>query len=103
MIPLDRGGFDPAVTEELAAALGPEAVDALMAAFETELRERPVTILQQVAAGDFLAASRSAHSLKGAALIVGARRIVSLAEQIEFGAPDRIGEHAGTLAALTGQ
>lgn len=74
---------DAHVVQDLESVLGPEAIATLLDAFSAELATRPTRIAREVASGDLVAARASAHALKGAALVVGASAIATLAGRIE--------------------
>lgn len=78
---------DPAIDlshlDRLRAALGPKRLDALIALFLDELGSRPADISDNLLAGRLDAAKSEAHSLKGAALSIGAVPLGNAALAIE--------------------
>lgn len=58
-----------------------------MAMLCEDIGERPADIVRLFALGDVTAARRSAHSLGGAALHLGATRLAEASRQLEFDGP----------------
>jgi CheY-like chemotaxis protein len=69
--------------DRLRAALGPKRLDSLLALFVKELASRPTDIRDHLLAGRLDEATSEAHSLKGAALSVGATSLGNAAFEIE--------------------
>ena len=85
----------------LRAALGPSRFDALLALFLTELDQRPTDLRDHLLAGRLDQARAEAHSLKGAALSVGASLLAGKALAIEQqSVPDDIKVNVGLIDAL---
>ncbi len=76
--PLDHGHLD-----RLRAALGPKRLDALLDLFLRELASRPDEIRDHLLAGRLEQAASEAHSLKGAAMSVGAAPLAGAVHAIE--------------------
>jgi two-component system, sensor histidine kinase and response regulator len=77
---------DPAALRrlrELAAATDPALFDKVVAAFLQDAAARLTALRQAVAAGDLAGLRAEAHSLKGAALNVGARAMAGLCLKLE--------------------
>ena len=73
--------------ELIARTLGAKQCDQLMAMLREDISERPANIEMLLASRDITAARRSAHSLSGAALHLGATRLAEAARQLEFDGP----------------
>jgi PAS domain S-box-containing protein len=89
---------------ELLDAVGPDELEAVVAAFLEELDNDQKAIAQAVVEGDLDAARRTAHTLKGAAATLGAVQLAEVAAGIESAArdgrmPDRSDESALKSAA----
>ena len=68
---------------QLRAALGPKRLRTLLDLFLVELGERPTKIRDHLLAGQIERAKGEAHSLKGAALSIGARNLGEAASAFE--------------------
>jgi len=75
--------FDLGHLDRLRAALGPKRLDGLLDLFLTELASRPDDIRDHLLAGRLDQATGEAHSLKGAAMSVGASALGNAAYAIE--------------------
>jgi CheY-like chemotaxis protein/nitrogen-specific signal transduction histidine kinase len=64
----------------------PEIVQSLVAAIPSEIQERFASLAKAAAAVDFKALKFAAHSLKGSAGVIGARRVSAIAKRIELAA-----------------
>lgn len=73
--------------ELITRTLGAKQCDQLMAMLCEDISERPANIVRLLALGDVTAARRSAHSLGGAALHLGATRLAEASRQLEFEGP----------------
>lgn len=89
-IAADGGGpdsFDQAHLAQLRAALGPTRLAGLLELFAAELERKPDLITQLITDRQFSAVAAEAHSLKGAALSVGAGALAEAAAELERAAP----------------
>ena len=78
-----EAAFDQDHLDRLRSALGPKRLDALLELFLAELAIRPDGIRDQLLAGHLDQARCEAHSLKGAALSIGAAPLGNTAFAIE--------------------
>ena len=89
-LPPEAPPLDPRRLDELRGGLGPRRVEALLKLLERELVDRPAAIAQLAAAADLGPLHHEAHSLKGAALSMGAIGVGAAAaalEQVSAGPP----------------
>ncbi len=81
------GGTPPAVDREqldgLVSAAGVDGTREILAAFWRSTDALLASLKQQIAKGDFAAAARTAHSLKGSALNVGALGLSDAIRRVE--------------------
>ncbi|WP_310468163.1 ATP-binding protein [Sphingomonas sp.] len=75
--------LDPRRLEELRGVLGPRRVEALLKLLERELVDRTATIRRLAAKPDLTPLRHEAHSLKGAALSMGATAVGAAAAALE--------------------
>ena len=90
ILPLDTNDaplLDTTNVKQLCAAIGSTNFDGLLGLLKVELAERPALIRLAIAARDPVRARKEAHSLKGAAISVGAMAIGQAAATVEL-APD---------------
>jgi len=73
---------------DLLDVVGPDEMEAVLAAFLDELDADQEAIARAVAEGDLDAARRTAHTLKGAAATLGAVQLAEIAAGIESAASD---------------
>jgi PAS domain S-box-containing protein len=94
-----HGAVDAGAFADLLDAVGPRQMEAVVAAFLSELDADQEAIARAVREGDVEAARRTAHTLKGAAATLGAVQLAEVAAGIETAAregrlPDRAEESA---------
>jgi PAS domain S-box-containing protein len=82
--------LDATTLIQLGEALGPNRVDRLLGMLSADAGDRSLAIKEMVEKGDILEARRSAHSLRGAALPLGAMRLAEAARLLEREAADGI-------------
>jgi CheY-like chemotaxis protein len=82
--------LDPTTLAQLGEALGPARVDQLLCMLCADVGERSLAIREMVEKGDLAEARRSAHSLRGAALPLGAMRLAEAARSLESETSDGI-------------
>jgi len=75
----------------------PDLVQSLIALFFTEGQERIDRILAAARAGDAATIERAAHSLKGSAGTIGARRLSAACAALEAAAPGDAADHVNTV------
>ncbi len=83
----------------IAKTLGSEQCDQLIVMLRDDIATRPGSIRDLLESGHVTAARRSAHSLSGAALHLGAAKLAEVAQRLEVAggaADDLIGELSGT-------
>ena len=102
--PATPAAVDTGAFADLLDAVGPDELEAVLAAFLAELDADQKAIAQAVAEGDLDAARRTAHTLKGAAATLGAVQLAAVAAGIESAAregrlPDGSDESALRSAA----
>jgi signal transduction histidine kinase/CheY-like chemotaxis protein/HPt (histidine-containing phosphotransfer) domain-containing protein len=76
----------------------PALIRGLLKRFQETMREDEAAMARAVASGDFAAAARVAHRIKGAAAAVGARRLAGLCGRIEGAARAQIAAELRSLA-----
>lgn len=74
--------IDHATLNELREALGDE-LDGIVKLYVDGLPQQGTTLVTSLAAGDLTTLRRSAHSLKGSSVSMGAQQLGALAAQIE--------------------
>jgi len=96
--------IDASQFDELQTNLGEELTAHLLRMFLDDLDQSPSAIAAHQRARDDQAATRAAHTLKGAALAVGCRRVATIAFAIERSVPlerDAFCDELFTAAAET--
>jgi CheY-like chemotaxis protein len=97
---------DPAVFAELRAGIKPESFAELIARFSSETPHRVVRMRAAAALHDHESVGREAHTIKSAAALFGARRLMAVAADVESMAlrrqdcAGRIAEMAGLVEAV---
>jgi signal transduction histidine kinase/CheY-like chemotaxis protein len=96
----------PIVVERLLAqcSMNVQVLGRVLDKFELQAKRDVEALTQHLAAGDATAAAKTAHALKGAAAIIAAERLTSLAADLEkLGRESRLDEMAQQMAELRQQ
>lgn len=75
--------FDPSRLDAVAAD-APDLVSELVVLFTEDVAARLARLREAIASGDDESTKRTAHGIKGAASNIGADRLASLAEALEY-------------------